>query len=168
MASDAWARAYFGSRPEARWKSSMAWCSCGAPRRLKSTLPWRKSDSASGSDVSARAGAAGERPSVPSRVAATVRAISSCTANTFASGRSYFSVHRTAPSPAETSATVIRTWPSARCTVPVRSEVTPSSLAMARWSRPLSWSEAALTRPITRTPFWERARVISSARPMPK
>ena len=63
-----------------------------APRRLNSTSPWRKSAWASGSAVSACAGAArDERPSVPSRVSATVRAISSCTANTFASGRSYFS-----------------------------------------------------------------------------
>jgi hypothetical protein len=50
----------------------------------------------------------------------------------------------------------------------VSSDVTPSSFAMARSSSPFACSVAALTRPITRTPFFASARVISSARPMPK
>ena len=84
MASDACARAYRGSRAAACSKSTIACWTARAPRRLNSSWPCRKSAWASGSAVSARAAAAVDGgPSDPSRVDATVRAISSCTANTF-------------------------------------------------------------------------------------
>jgi hypothetical protein len=58
-------------------------------------------------------------------------------ANTFVSGRSYFSVQRTAPSPADSSVTLMRRSSPACWTAPVSSQPTPSSLAIASSSRPL-------------------------------